>query len=92
MKTDISINDNIIKVEFDNVLIPDVTYDANAVVDFTELVKSISELDEKLVLEPVDHETFNEKNTYDCERSDKIIEYLYKILNTFNISYDEVYE
>ncbi len=92
MKTDISINDNIIKVEFDNVLIPDINYDANAIVDFTDLVKSISELDEKLEMEPVNHEIFNEVNTYDCERSDKIIEYLYKILNTFNISYDEVNE
>lgn len=90
MKTNITIDDSIIKIDFEKILIPSFTYNANNVVDFTDLVKTIGELDEKLEMTPVSHATFKEEYTYDCERSDKIIEYLYKILNTFNASYEEV--
>ena len=60
-------------------------------VDLTNFIKNVSDMKEKIVIEPVNFDLFEIDNKGIEPLSLKLIEYIYKILEAFNDSFDEVY-
>lgn len=66
-------------------------YDLEEKINLTNLVLCMSDLTETIEPSPENFETFNE--TYTCESKNllKVTEYIYRIIEAFNLSFNEVY-
>lgn len=86
----VTFNANTLNIIFDDILIPNQSFSLEENINLTELVKSISNIAEKLIITPVSYDEFKKEN--ECnDITLKIVEYIYKILDAYNRSYDEVY-
>lgn len=86
----VTFNANTLNIIFDDKLIPDQSFRLEENINLTELVKTTSDVAERLIITPTNHEEF--QGMYDCnDTTIKIVEYIYKIFDAYNRSYDEVY-
>lgn len=67
------------------------SFSVDGEVDLTNFIKNVSDMKEKIVIEPVNFDLFEIDNKGIEPLSLKLIEYIYKILEAFNDSFDEVY-
>lgn len=90
MLVDIRLKENKIEVEFSDELLPIQVYDIEKEVNFTELVKIISDIDENLIINPSNFGEWKGIKEHEDERIVKVGEYIYKILNAYIKSFNEV--
>ncbi len=67
------------------------SFSVDGEVDLTNFIKNISEMKKKIDIEPISFDLFENDNKEIEPLSLKLIEYIYKILEAFNDSFDEVY-
>lgn len=91
MKVQILLLEKNLKVEFEDVLIPEYVYQVDGQINLTDLVKEISNVGQKLVLIPENYNSFKINSNCEDASTFKIIEYIFKILEAYNRSYDEVF-
>ena len=91
MEVKLSINENKILVKFSKELIVPYEYSFDDKINFTDMVQELSNIEEKIILLPEDFDKFKKGNLDVNEKLIKVVEYIYKIFNVFNLSYDKVY-
>lgn len=83
-------NNKQIIVEFENECIPNQIYKLGENINLTDLVKYISDINNYIEINPENFEKFKNKSKCEDKEILKIIEYIYKIFDAYNKSYQEV--
>ncbi len=66
--------------------------DMNSEVKLTEFVKYVSDFAEEISINPADYESFQAKSEVQSKEVMKLVEYIYKIIESFNESIRAVLE
>lgn len=77
-------------VKFENECIQNQIYKLGESIDLTDLVKHISDANNYIEINPGNFEDFKDNIKYEDKEILKIIEYIYKIFDDYNKSYQEV--
>ncbi len=80
-----------LRVEFDNIVFPKYIFQTDGQINLTDLVKETSNIGELLELNPADFSTFKSSTAFNDPKMLKIAEYIYKILDAYNKSYNEIF-
>ncbi len=86
----INLQNNQINLDFDDEKISNISYSLEQTVNLTNLITQISTLSNKIDLDPIDFNNFKNEFKAASILELKLVEYLYKIFNAYNESYDEV--
>lgn len=81
---------NSVEIVFEN-LQQNILFDLNKEVKLTDFVKFISDLECKISISPESYDHFVDGKEPPNREAYKLIEYLYKIVESFNESYQTVY-
>lgn len=90
MNIKVNLNNKQIRVQFDNELIPIQTYDLGKNINLTDLVKYTSDINNYITTDPQNLEEFIDKNRCEDKEILKIVEYIYRVFEAYNKSYQEV--
>lgn len=90
MNINVEFNNDQIIVGFENECIPNQIYELRESISLTDLVKYISEMDNEIKINPENFEEFRNYSKCENKKLLKIIEYIYKIFDAYNKSYQEV--
>ncbi len=83
-------SNNCVEVVFNDSKL-NILFDLNNEVKLTDFIKSISELDCKISISPESYDDFAGGKEPSNKEAYKLIEYLYKIVESFNESYQTIY-
>jgi len=72
--------------------IEDIIYSLENEINLTQLVNVISELDKELTPKPINFEAFTGTVQQANPTLTKVVEYIYKVIETYNLCFRKVYE